>query len=55
MTYPPSSDAQYADVKDRQWMIFATSGQKIKDIAPPQKPSAGGHVPRINGLAFIGA
>lgn len=52
--FPPSSDAGYPDVKDRKWMIFGSDGEKIKDLTPPQKP-AGGHVRRINGLAFIGA
>jgi hypothetical protein len=54
MIYPPSSDAGYTNVKDRRWMLFGSSGAKIKDITPPQKPDAGGHVNRINGLAFIG-
>lgn len=53
--FPPSSDAGYATVKDRKWMLFGTGGMKIKDIPPPQKPNNGGHVNRINGLAFMGA
>ena len=52
--FPPSSDAGYPEVKDRKWMIFGSSGNKIKDIQPPQK-STGGHVNRINGLVFMGA
>lgn len=54
VAFPPSSDARYATVKDRKWMLFGSDGQKIKDITPPQKPNNGGHVNRINGLAFIG-
>ena len=52
--FPPSSDAGYPNVKDRKWMIFGSDGKKIKDVQPPQK-STGGHVNRINGLAFMGA
>jgi len=53
--FPPSSDSSYPTVKDRRWMIFGTDGKKIKDVQPPQKPNDGGHVNRINGLAFMGA
>ena len=54
MTYPPSSDAQYANVTDRKWWIFGSNGILVKEITPPQL-SSGGHVNRINGLAFMGA
>jgi hypothetical protein len=53
--FPPSSDSSYAVVKDRKWMLFGSSGAKIREIQPPQKPNSGGHVNRINGLAFLGA
>ena len=52
--FPPSSDAIYATVDDRKWMLFKTSGELLKEIQPPQKPS-GGHVNRINGVAVLAA